>query len=43
MNWLEAWSIPSVYSMYQASERFFSFYGKLEESRYMDKKEIELV
>lgn len=42
-NWLEAWSIPSVYLMYQASEQFFPYYNRLVESRYVEKSRIELI
>ena len=41
--WLDAWSVGSVYEMYTAGEKFFSLYANLEESKYRDRKQIELV
>lgn len=42
-NWLEAWSIPSVYEMYTAAEQFFGYYDRLQESRYRERDELGLV
>ena len=42
-NWMEAWSIGAVYEMYRAGERFFTYYRRLRESVYKDKKELELI
>ena len=42
-SWMEAWSIGSVYEMYQAGEKFFKYYRKLKEAVYKDKKELDLV
>ena len=42
MNWLEVWSIQSVYEMYTSAERFFSYYEKLQETRYRKRNEIEI-
>jgi len=42
-SWMEAWSIVSIYEMYQAGEKFFKYYRRLKESVYKDKKGLELV
>ena len=42
-SWMEAWSIGSILEMYSAGEKFFSYYRKLREAVYKDKKELELV
>jgi hypothetical protein len=42
-SWMEAWSIGSVYEMYQAGEKFFHYYHKLREAIYKDKKELEMI
>lgn len=41
--WLDAWSIRSVYEMYKSGESFFSLYGKIEDSRFKDRKELDLI
>lgn len=41
--WLDAWSIKSVYEMYQSGESFFGLYEKIEESRFRDRKALELI
>lgn len=41
--WLDAWSIKSVYEMYQSGESFFMFYEKIEESRFRDRKTFNLI
>jgi predicted RNA-binding protein len=42
-DWLDAWSIKSVYEMYQSGESFFRLYEKIEESRFRDRKSLDLV
>jgi hypothetical protein len=42
-NWLDAWSIQAVYSLYTNGRSFFELYEKLQESRYRERKEVELV
>lgn len=42
-NWLEAWSIASVYRLYTSGRSFFNLYEKLEESRYKEKAEVEFI
>ena len=42
-SWMEAWSIESIYEMYQAGEKFFKYYRKLKEAVYKDKRELDLV
>lgn len=42
-NWLDAWSIQAVYRLYTNGRSFFELYEKLQESRYRERKEIELV
>jgi predicted RNA-binding protein len=41
--WLDAWSIKSIYEMYQSGESFFRLYEKVEESRFRDRKGLELI
>jgi hypothetical protein len=41
--WIDAWSIKSVYEMYQSGSSFFELYGKIEESRFRDRNKLELV
>lgn len=41
--WLDAWSIKSVYEMYQSGESFFRLYENIEESRFRDRKTLDLV
>lgn len=41
--WLDAWSIKSVYEIYQSGESFFIFYEKIEESRFRDRKSLDLI
>lgn len=42
-NWLDAWSIKSVYELYTNGQRFFELYDKLREARYRDRKELNLI
>jgi len=42
-NWLDAWSIRSVYELYTNGQGFFGLYDKLKEARYRERKELELV
>lgn len=42
-NWLEAWSIVSVFRLYTSGRSFFNLYEKLEESRYKEKAEVEFI
>ena len=42
-NWLDAWSIQAVYRLYTNGRSFFELYEKLQESRYRERTEIELV
>lgn len=42
-SWMEAWSIGSIYEMYQAGGKFFKYFRKLKESIYKEKKEIGLI
>ena len=42
-SWMEAWSIGSVYEMYNSGEKFFKYYRKLKESIYKEKNELELI
>lgn len=42
-NWLDAWSIKSVYELYINGQRFFELYDKLKEARYREKKELEII
>jgi len=41
--WIDAWSIRSVYEMYQSGESFFGLYERIEESRFRDRKILELI
>lgn len=41
--WLDAWSIKSIYETYQSGKSFFGLYEKIEESRYRDRKILELI
>ncbi|HAH86146.1 MAG: EVE domain-containing protein [Armatimonadota bacterium] len=41
--WLDAWSIQAVYRLYMAGEEFFSLYARLDESRYIDRRALDLV
>jgi len=43
MFWIDAWSIKSVYEMYQSGESFFGLYERIEESRFRDRKSLELI
>jgi len=43
LNWLDAWSIKSVYELYTNGQRFFELYDKLKEARYRERKELELI
>jgi predicted RNA-binding protein len=42
-NWLDAWSIRSVYELYANGQRFFELYDKMKESRYRERKELEII
>jgi predicted RNA-binding protein len=42
-NWLDAWSIKSVYELYTNGQQFFQLYDRLKEARYRERKELELV
>ena len=42
-NWLDAWSIRSVYELYTNGQRFFELYDRLKEARYRERKELELI
>ena len=42
-SWMEAWSIGSIYEMYNSGEKFFKYFRRLKESVYKDKKELELI
>jgi len=42
-NWLDAWSIKSVYELYTNGQRFFELYDKLKEARYRERKGLELI
>ncbi len=42
-HWLDAWSISSVYDLYDAATKFFRLYDKIEESRWKDVAELDLV
>jgi len=42
-NWLDAWSIESVYELYTNGQRFFELYDKLKEARYRERKELGLI
>lgn len=41
--WLDAWSIKSLYEMYQSGKSFFGLYEKIEESRYRERESLELI
>jgi len=42
-NWLDAWSIKSVYGLYTNGQQFFQLYDRLKEARYRERTEIELI
>jgi len=42
-NWMDAWSIGSIYEMYKAGKEFFNYYRNLRASSYKDKNELELI
>lgn len=42
-SWMDAWSIGSIFKMYQSGEKFFKYYRRLRESVYKDKNELEFV
>lgn len=42
-NWIDAWSIKSVYELYANGQRFFELYDKMRETRYRERKELELI
>ena len=42
-SWMEAWSIGSIFEMYNSGEKFFKYYRKLREAIFKDKKELKLV
>lgn len=43
LNWLDAWSIKSVYELYTSGQRFFELYDKLKAARYRERKVLELI
>lgn len=42
-HWLDAWSIQAVYRLYTAGSEYFTLYKILNESRFVDRHELELV
>lgn len=42
-NWIDAWSIKAVYELYTNGLRFFELYDKMRETRYRERKEMELI
>jgi predicted RNA-binding protein len=42
-NWLDAWSIKSVYELYTNGQKFFELYDQLREARYRERKELNLI
>lgn len=42
-NWLDAWSVKSVYELYSNGQRFFELYDKLKEARYRERKELDII
>ena len=42
-NWIDAWSIKSVYELYTNGQLFFQLYDRLKEARYRERAEIELI
>lgn len=42
-NWLDAWSIKSVYEVYTNGQKFFELYDKLREARYRERKDLDLI
>jgi len=43
VDWMEAWSIQTVYQLYTAGMSFLDLYERLRESRYKKKTEVEFV
>ena len=43
VDWLEAWSIQSVFRLYTSGTSFLNLYERLRESRYQKRNEVELV
>ncbi len=43
IDWLDAWSIQSVYKLYASGMSFLNLYERLTESRYKKKTEVEFV
>jgi len=43
IDWMDAWSIQSVYKLYTAGMSFLGLYERLRESRYKKKTEVEFV
>ena len=41
--WLDAWSIKSVFEVYQSGESFFRLYENVEESRFRERKSLDLI
>lgn len=41
--WLDAWSVKSVFEIFQSGESFFELYEKIEESRFRDRKNLDLI
>ena len=42
-NWMDIWSVESVYQMYLSGESFFQYYKKLSDSSYKEKSKLEFV
>lgn len=42
-NWLDAWSIQSIYKLYTSGIAFMDLYQKLMESQYRNINEIEII
>ena len=42
-NWLDAWSIKSVFELYTNGQQFFQLYDRLKEARYRERTELELI
>ena len=43
VDWMDAWSIQAVYTLYTAGMSFLDLYERLIESRYKKKVEVEFV
>lgn len=42
-NWIDIWSIKSIYELYTQGKKFYELYKKLEKSKYKEFKELEFV